>query len=228
MTNIVRRKLKNDTSGSVTLLPCFLIIGIIFIVGLVSTIILYKARKKKLSILSIILTVIIIISFCGWGYHETIGRPNDIDYRLTIHTNATENYTIYAPYLDNANLFSNLKIKSGVGNIGQITTNKTVEHGSNRAIQVTTKGDIEIYGEIQDYSGVQLSLQTGSDFRYNLHWVGCEKSNPSQNISLRITAHVSNWGSGEYWNTGKGDFNSEFQFVEQGWNMIIITHTVVS
>ncbi len=217
------KNLKNDESGSDVCIIFFLTFFIIvFVIELIIFTICITFKKKKLAILSIIISIVLILSVIGILYYDRYLQPNEIEYELQIKVNQTGNYTLFVPYLDNSNLKSELKIKDGNGEIEFIIVNQNTIQGSKKAIKVSGKQDLTIYGKTQDHSWAEMTLWTGEHIKHSeIHWVWCNKTNINQNISIQIIASIEGRSNGDDWKTIENQ-RLGFIYLNNGWNELKI------
>lgn len=218
-----KRNIRKDESGEDN--PLFLcIIGIIIIVsilGVIISYILYQKKEKKLAFVSFIITIIFISFMSGLMVGVLPDDYNYITYELMINTDKSGRYTLYVPYIDNAYI----SIKSGNGTIDYIEVNDVEISGSNNAMIVTGQDDLYING--RDYNDERWSFSMKKneiDYRNEIYWVWCQKTDPSQNISIFIEAIVEHSrGDGHEWRTINDD-DTRFVVINNGWNEVKFEH----
>jgi len=163
----------------------FVVFGIgAFLITLILSIILFINKKRKTGIISIILSLFIGCSLAGGIMYYTYIYPKDIEYKMTIGTNITGEYTLFVPYIDNPKLRSVLAIVSGNGSFEFIRVNMTSINGSNRAIKVLGNGNMTIYGKTTVQSWCKLSLQNRGNGKSGIYWVWCNKTKTNQEIYI--------------------------------------------
>ena len=208
-----------DNNGDTTFFPFFIIFSIFFILGLLATIYLYL-KKKKWAFLPITISIIIIIGISGFSFYIDVNTPITIEYKATIKTDTYDEFSICIPYIDSPDLRKEIEIKAGLGEIEFVELNASDIVTSNTAMKINSNNDLTIYGEATEEEIPDMSLYIGEGDRYiELFWVWCDKSNPDENISLTISAHISYDGGGQFW----GDVNN---YLQNGWNIIKLEHGI--
>ena len=187
--------------------------GIIFIIGLLISISLYKNNEKKMAIVIVVIATIISIALIGPILNLIVDYPNELKYELEIKTDSNWDYTLYVPYLKNEKLESKIDIRRGEGDIEYIDITEIQINGSNEALKVEGYGDMTIYGRTQDDGSYTFTM---TKERYQTHWVWCNKTNPNQNITIEIHADII--GAGLSWST------TNEVVIYDGWNEIEIEY----
>lgn len=215
----VRRKLACDDFGGVDLLPCLFLVAAIALALLpfLFSLLLFSF-KKKLAILALFVSILIVVSAGGWFYYTTTTpHLNHHQYTLVIGTDRNGEYTLVLPCLDNRKLQSELKIVSGSGTIGFTNVTDRLVYNSIRALKVTGNGSMRIEGNVEDDSWSDMSLETDPS---HFHWVYCNKTYSSQNISISIAASTFGGDSGISWETRSYLGDVDYIYVENGWQTI--------
>jgi hypothetical protein len=225
----LKKRLNIDDNGNIMLhLFLAIFVGIPTIICSIISYILYTKKKNRLAMIPIIVVFFIIILnvlYIQWYFNQ----PNEIYYRVSIQTNTTDDYEIFLPVLDNRKLGNKLKMISGEGEFEISEINRTDILTSKNTLKVYSDESVIIERKIEDDNEGEMSLKKAElESGMEHYWVWCNKSNPNQNISFYIDAHVRGVTRGSDWVTEHFYDEIKFQYLEHGWNLIRFEYGVSS